>query len=473
MPMILIVEDEHVLGKTLRDRFAMAPFRSHWCQSGEEATTWLGKHSADLALVDLRLGGIDGLTLLERVRADHPQMASIVVTAHGDVKSAVRAVKLGAYDFLSKPFDLDALVLLVERALEQGRLTNILARQKKQAKTEFGLDRIIGESPAIQKAKAVVQRMASLGESIRESPPSVLITGETGTGKDLFARAIHHEGPRAANAFVHINCAALPEALIESELFGHVKGAFTDAKQSKKGMFELADGGTLFLDEVGLLPMALQAKLLTALESRSVRPVGALEERPVNIHLISASNEKIEEQIEERKFREDLYHRLRVIRLELPPLRERGADLDLLVEKFLDELCAKFHMPRKRLRPEARQVLARYPWRGNIRELRHWLESAVLLSDDEIGLEHLPQPVGAARGRDVRIDPQIEGQVQVDFSEGGISLERVERHLIEQALSYTEGNVSRAAELLGLSRDTLRYRIAKHQAPAGKPTGQS
>lgn len=468
MPKILIIEDERVLGKTLRDRFQRPPFSSHWCVSGEEAIEWLGQHAADLALVDLRLPGIDGLTLLERVRKDHPQMASILVTAHGDVATAVRAIKMGVCDFLPKPFDLDELVLKMEQALKQGLQSNILAREKKEAASEFGLDRIIGECPAIRRAKDVVLRVASLGESIREAPPTVLITGETGTGKDLFARAIHHEGPRSANAFVHINCAALPEALMESELFGHVKGAFTDAKQSKKGMFELADEGTLFLDEVSLLPLSLQAKLLTALETRSVRPVGALEERPINIHLISASNEKLEEQMERGKFREDLYHRLRVIRLELPPLRERGADLDILVEKFLIELCARFHMSVKRLGPNARRALARYPWRGNIRELRHWLESAVLLSsEDEIGLEHLPQPSGSPGKGGVRVGQGRGGEVEVDFASGGISLEKVERNLIEQALRHTEGNVSRAAELLGMTRDTLRYRIGKYQQVPG------
>ena len=470
MPMILIVEDEHVLGKTLRDRFRVEPFDSHWCISAEEGIEWLGKHQADLAVVDLRLPGMDGLSLLERLKADQPQMASVVVTAHGDVHSAVRAVKLGAYEFVTKPFDLDALVLIVERALAQGKLSNIYARQKSADASEYGLDNIIGHCPGLLKAKGLVKRLGQLGLSIRESPPTVLITGETGTGKDLFARALHQEGPRSSGPFVHINCAALPEALMESELFGHVKGAFTDAKQSKRGMFELADEGTLFLNEVGMLPLSLQAKLLTALETRKIRAVGALEEKPVNIHLISASNEKLDEMLRSGSFRQDLYHRLRVIHLELPPLRERGEDLDLLVARFLVELCERFHMPAKRLTAESRRVLAGYSWPGNIRELRHWLESAVLLSEDEIGVEHLPQPTGPGSGEGVRLGPGGLGEVEVDFSRGGISLEDVERRLIDKALQATDGNVSKAAELLGLSRDTLRYRISKYQSgPEGSP----
>jgi two-component system response regulator AtoC len=463
MPRVLIVEDEHVLGKTLRDRFNVQPFESHWCTSAESAVDWLSKHQADLALVDLRLPGMDGLSFLERVKTDAPQMAAVVVTAHGDVGSAVRAMKLGAYEFLTKPFDLEALVLIAERALEQGRLSNIFARQKRADASEFGLDKIIGECEAIVKAKELVARLGKLGLSIRESPPTVLIQGETGTGKDLFARALHQEGPRSSGPFVHINCAALPEALMESELFGHVKGAFTDAKQSKKGMFELADEGTLFLNEVGLLPLALQAKLLTALETRRIRAVGALEEKPVNIHLISACNEKLHEMLDEGKFRQDLYHRLRVIHLELPPLRERDGDLDLLVDRFLAELCERFRMAAKQLTPEARRVLAEYSWPGNIRELRHWLESAVLLSEDEIGVEHLPQPAGVGRHPGVAAQPGPRGEVAVDFTQGGISLENVERRLIDKALEATGGNVSKAAELLGLSRDTLRYRIGKYQ----------
>ncbi|UCG34015.1 MAG: sigma-54-dependent Fis family transcriptional regulator, partial [Phycisphaerales bacterium] len=217
------------------------------------------------------------------------------------------------------------------------------------------------------------------------------------------------------------------------------------------------------LNEVGLLPLALQAKLLTALETRKIRAVGALEEKPVNIHLISASNEKLDEMLTEGKFRQDLYHRLRVIHMELPPLRERGADLDLLVDRFLAELCERFHMAPKQLTPEARRLLTEYSWPGNIRELRHWLESAVLLSEEEIGVEHLPQPTGVGRRLGVVVGPQAQGDVAVDFTQGGISLENVERKLIDKALEATGGNVSKAAELLGLSRDTLRYRIGKYQ----------
>lgn len=461
MAIAVVVEDENLLGKSLRDRLVAHGHSVQWFTTGEEAVAWCRENQADLALIDLRLPGIDGLEVLEALLADNPEMVAIMMTAHGDIQSAVRAMKLGASEFISKPFDLDALILLAERAMQQRRLSRIYTHRQKSEAEASALDRIVGECADVLKAKALVRRLASLGESIHEAPPSILITGETGTGKDLVARALHHEGPRRSRPFVQVNCAALPETLIESELFGHVKGAFTDARQSKRGLIELADEGTLFLDEIGTLPPALQAKLLTVLETGRFRPVGGVQERRVNIHVIAATNEDIEEAVRSGRFRQDLYHRLRVIHVHLPPLRERGRDLDLLVEYFLKQLCQRFHMPLKRVSPEAMEVLRRYPWPGNVRELQHWLESAVLLADEEIAVEHLPRPAGAPGGVEVR--GGRETAVRVSFADGPVSLEQVERRLIEAALAHTGGNVSRAAELLGLTRDTLRYRIGKHE----------
>lgn len=464
MPNLVVVEDEHLLGKSLRDGLRAQGYDATWFTSGEEFLTWLKDRQADLALLDLRLPGMDGLSVLEHLHAEHPEMLTVFMTAHGDVATAVRAMKLGAFEFLTKPVDLDALLLVVDRALNHRRLTSIVERQKRQEAAQYGLGAIIGQCPALEQAKTVVRRLAQLGASIRESPPTVLITGETGTGKDLVARAIHQEGPRADKPFVHVNCAALPEALIESELFGHVKGAFTDARQSKQGLFELASGGTLFLDEVGTLPAPLQAKLLTSIETRKIRPVGGVQERPIDIHLLSATNQKIEEAVMEGEFRQDLYHRLRVLLIELPPLRNRGDDIFLLADFFLKRLCARFKMPLKKLTPEARESLLRYAWPGNVRELSNMLESAVLQADGDVEVQHLPAPSG--RDRAVRLRGGDEFRVDIDFTRGPVPLEQVERQLLERALAETRGNVTRAAELLDLSRDTMRYRIAKFELEA-------
>lgn len=419
MPNLVVVEDERLLGKSLRDGLRAQGYDASWFTNGEEFIAWLKDHQADLALLDLRLPGMDGLSVLKHLHDEHPEMLVVFMTAHGDVETAVRAMKLGAFEFLTKPVDLDALLLVVGRALDHRRLTSIVRRQKQQEAAQYGLDAIIGECPAMQQAKTVVRRLAQLGPSIKESPPTVLITGETGTGKDLLARAMHQEGPRADKAFVHVNCAALPEALIESELFGHVKGAFTDARQSKQGLFELASGGTLFLDEVGTLPAPLQAKLLTAIETRKIRPVGGVQERPVDIQLISATNQKIEEAVMEGEFRQDLYHRLRVLLIELPPLRDRGDDIFLLAESFLDRLCTRFKMPRKNLTIEAKDALVRYAWPGNVRELSNMLESAVLQADDDIDVRHLPSPSGPQPAVQLRGGDQL--RVEIDFRGAGFA----------------------------------------------------
>lgn len=467
MASILIVEDERLLGKTLQASLKDDGHDVRWVVSAEEALALLEKHQADLALVDVGLPGIDGLDLLRALIQSHPDTAVLMMTAHGDVATAVAAMKLGAADFLLKPVDLGAVSLIANRNLREGRRAQSWRHEQKRKAQEFGLHNIIGEAPGVDRAREMVRRLARLEPSGATMPPHVLITGETGTGKDLLAKALHYEGPRQDGPFVHINCAALPPSLVESELFGHAKGAFTQAHASKRGLFEVAHQGTLFLDEINSLDLALQAKILVAIESGRIRPVGSVDERTVNVQLVAAMNEDPERLVRENRLREDLYHRLRVVHLHLPPLRERGADLPTLAEHFVALHCRRFGIKPKSLSAEAKKAIRRYHWPGNVRELCHRLESAVLLSEDVIEADLVP----AARA----VDPLAGGNngdvIHVNFATGPLPLERVERVLISRALSTAEFNLTRAAELLDISRDALRYRAEKFELLPRKAEG--
>lgn len=466
MARILIIEDEKVLAESCAKSLEMEGHEAHALPSAEAALDWLEGRSVDVAVVDINLPGQNGLNLLDHLRKEHPAGITIMMTAKGDVQTAVDAMKRGAVDFLLKPLDLDALSAVVRRNLKQRKIAQTLEYEQKNRTQEFGLHQIIGSSPKIELAKNMVRRLSMINAN--GPAPSVLIVGPTGTGKDLMARAIHYEGPRRHGPFVHINCAAIPESLLESELFGHTKGAFTSAQSAKRGLFPVADEGSLFLDELGTLNLTLQAKILSAIETSRIRPIGGTEEIPVNVQILAAMNQDPTDWIAQGKLREDLYHRLRVVQIELPPLSGRGEDIIKLSEHFLDRHCRKFRMPVKKLSRAARSALRQYHWPGNIRELSHRLESAVLLCDEnEITPEHLPTQAPKAAPQELAVGPS---GLAVDFSRGPISLESIELTLIREALNATRHNVTRAADLLGITRDTLRYRMEKHEI-AGRRNG--
>ncbi len=380
------------------------------------------------------------------------------MTAHGTIEGAVEAVKLGAFDYMKKPVDLEELKLLADRARENTLMKQELSYYRSRAASELPFAGILGSSPALAAVMDQVRQIAALDET-----PPVLITGETGTGKGLVARTLHASGPRAARPFIDVNCTALPANLMEAELFGYERGAFTDAKESKIGLFEAAEGGFLFLDEVGDLELSLQGKLLRAIEERTVRRVGGIRDRKINVRILAATNRNLESEVQRNRFRSDLYFRLAVILLHLPPLRERGDDALVLAEHFLRRFSTKYGKDVRRIDARGREVLLSYPWPGNVRELSHVIERAVLWSrDTTLNVEHLSV---AAPMRVATEGPNLAAVPSVPLESGDLT--QVERSMIERAMREAGGNQTRAAQRLGISRDTLRYRLKKFGIAAG------
>jgi DNA-binding NtrC family response regulator len=431
---LLIVDDEELVRWSLRERFRRDGYNVLEAGTGAGAVEQM----------DHRLPDTDGLTVLRRIKEMAPDTPVILMTAFSTVENAVEAMKHGAYHYLNKPFNLDDVAITVEKALETGRLRREVRAYRSSQSREYSFAAIIGNSPAMVAAKALLVRIAN-------SPAStVLLTGETGTGKDLAAKAIHFNSDRAARPFVNITCSALPEQLLESELFGHERGAFTDARQQKRGLFETADGGTVFLDEIGEMTPALQAKLLRFLEEKTFKRIGALADIRVDVRVIAATHRNLEEEVKAGKFREDLFYRLQVMPVMLPSLRERRGDIPLLIDHYIAQYNREFRKRVKGVTADALALLEQYRWPGNVRELRNAIERAMLLTDREW---LLPEDFGtlsrSAIAATFRLPPE------------GVSLDEVERQLVAQALERAGGNQTQAGHLLGINRDQVRYRIEK------------
>jgi DNA-binding NtrC family response regulator len=452
---VLVVDDEKPQRDILQMILEAEGYETTAAGNGRQALQAAGADTFDVVLTDLKMPDMNGLEVLSELLALQPAPLVILMTAHGTIDSAVEAMRRGAFDYLTKPLEKDELLLVVRRAMERAHLVRENRMLREQLRDRFRLDNIVGAHGSMQEVFRVVHKVAA-------SSSTVVIYGESGTGKELIARALHHASDRRSRPLYAVNVAALPESILEAELFGHEKGAFTGAAARKIGLFEQASGSTLFLDEVGDLKRDLQVKLLRALQEREVMRVGGTERIPIDVRIIAATNHDLEREVREGSFREDLYYRLNVIPIVLPPLRERRTDIPPLVEHFI----AKYAGTEKRnVSAEALKILMSYSWPGNVRELESTIERALLLGEGPL-IVPADLPAGVRAGVTAP-----RGPLDLEIPESGIDLERLERSLIKKALAKAEGNVSRAARLLGLSRRTLQYRLEKLQAdaPDGAP----
>lgn len=465
MAKILVIDDEVVFARSVAHALSRNGHECRSLSSAEEGMTSLETDRPDLILLDIKLAGMSGLDALRRILSLDGSIIVVIMTAYSSVESAVAAMKDGAYDYIQKPIDHDELTFIIEKALETHRLRERLSYFQRKEVQQAAHGEIVGVSAGMTQVIEMIGRIAHLEPRAAGELPTVLLLGETGTGKDLVARAIHRRGSLAGQPFVEIECTSIPKDLAEAELFGYEKGAFTGATAAKPGLIEAADGGTLFLDEIGELSPDIQSKLLKAIERRQIRRLGSLRERKVNVRIIAATNRDLEAAVRAGTFRQDLYYRLKVLIVELPPLRERGDDVVLLANHFLERLTHKYSLPARRFTESALQALKKYRWPGNVRELAHVVERALLVCDvEEIGPSALGLdiafPVIASRRRSNPVG--ADEALEIQFPERGVDLEEIERQLIERALALTGGNVAEAARKLCIGREALRYRIQKH-----------
>ncbi len=461
---VLIVDDEPNLRKILAAQLSRDGYDVLLAEDGEQGLQVLREHHIDLVVTDLKMPKVDGMTLLREAVKEQPDLPVVMITAHGTVDTAVEALKLGAFDYLTKPFDKDEVRQVVAKALKTKALSDVEATaahadDKDVPGARFG---IIGESPGVTDVYSVLERVA-------DSPTTVLVTGESGTGKELVARALHDHSSRKTKPFIKVNCAAIPKELIESELFGYERGAFTGAVSSKPGRFELANGGTLFLDEIGEIPVEMQVKLLRALQESEFERVGGIKTIRVDVRLVAATNRDLKKLIAQGAFREDLFYRLNVVSIRLPALRERASDIPLLVEHFLRKFNARLKKNVSGVEPDALDLLSAYAWPGNIRELENVMERAVLFCDGQkLRAEDLPAELrGVSISAGSVAPPSADGAVDLGTlpAEGGlkehvkVAMSRLERDLVSRALKQTGGNVTHAARLLKISRKGLQLKM--------------
>ena len=446
---ILVVDDEDSQRKIILDVLSRADYEVSEAAGVAEACRKIQEKNLDLIITDLRMDDGSGMEVLAEAKRLVPDTDVVVMTAYGSIESAVRAMREGAYDYLTKPFDNNTLLVAVQKALEHKRLREENVELRELVTSRFSLGEIVGASPGMQKVFNLIEKSLPVAST-------VLIQGESGTGKELVARSIHFNGHRKKGSFVAVNCAAVPENLIESELFGHEKGAFTGAVHSKKGKFEMADGGTIFLDEIGDMSLDLQAKLLRVLQEMKIERVGGNKLIPVDVRVLAATNKNLQEEVSNGAFRNDLFFRLNVIVIDIPPLREREKDIPPLIDHFQKKLSDKFQRQYPAMGPAIVDRFIAYHWPGNIRELENTLERLLVLTDkDTINVSDLPEYLLAPR-------PEAGEPVGMSLPEEGISIEEVEKKLIHEALARTNGHILKASKLLGMTYKTLQYRIRKY-----------
>lgn len=440
---ILVVDDDLEMCEMLSDVFKEEGFYVTTTGDSLDALKMVEREEFDVLITDLKMKGLKGLDLLERVNKLAPMTSVIIITAFGTIESAIKAMKMGAYDYITKPFQMDEVVLTVRKALENRLLKKEVIRLRKEVESRYDFHQLIGKSPSMQKIYDLIER-------ISDSPSNVLITGESGTGKELVAKAIHYNGVRKEGPFVAINCAAIPETLLESELFGYKKGAFTDAKSDKKGLIFEASEGTLFLDEITEMPLTLQSKLLRVIEERELRPLGDTNSYPIDVRIISTSNQDIPYLIKQGRFREDLYYRLKVIDIEMPPLRDRNEDIPLLVQHFVNKFCKELKKNVSGVSEEALRIFLNHSWPGNVRELENVIQRAITLCQhEEILPEDLP-PTLLQKEEESLFEKAIKKR---------FTLDQLEKEYIKRVLIETGGNKSKAAEILGLDRKTIYRKL--------------
>jgi DNA-binding NtrC family response regulator len=451
---LLIIDDDRSMCDVLESELGRREFEVTSCTAPHDALALFEQSDFGLVITDVNMAGMSGVELCKQLVARREDMPVIVITAYANMETAISAIRAGAYDFVTKPFDMDELALTIERALRHRQLREEVKRLRKAVDVTQRFDEILGTSPAMLKMCELVTRVA-------ETETTVLVTGESGTGKELVARALHAKSGRKDGPFVAINCAAMPEPLLESELFGHVKGAFTDARTARPGLFIKASRGTLFLDEIGEMPGGMQAKLLRALQERTVRAVGGDQEQPFDARIIAATNRDLETEVEEKRFREDLFYRINVVRIHVPPLRARGGDILLLAQNFLERFAAQGRRPVVGMTSAAADKLLNYPWPGNVRELQNCIERAVALAQfDQIGVDDVPEKIKDYKTARISIESNDPSEL--------LPMEEVERRYILKVLEAVGGNKTLAAQVLGFDRRTLYRKLDRVRDPVGR-----